>query len=212
MKIGTFALVWTLACALTSVAMAQPTEYYPDHALRACAGGRAKIHCTVTADGNLTACSVVSETPTGWGFGDATLSITRVWKVRPRADGASLAGQAFERTVAWVPPWECGVVWLNHLAQGAYYPANALRAQVEGKTNLQCDAGNDGRLRNCQILSEDPLGYGFGEATVRMFQTGLRMTVTPEIARGKTVITRTVFWKLPASPTPASPSPPPSAP
>jgi hypothetical protein len=98
------------------------------------------------------------------------------------------------------------------MTQGAYYPANALRAKVEGRTTLQCDAGNDGRLRNCQTLSEAPLGYGFGEATVRMFRTGLRIMVTPEIARGRAVITRTVFWELPPSLTPAAPNPPPSVP
>jgi len=56
-------------------------------------------------------------------------------------------------------------------------------------------------------LSETPQGYGFGEAAVRMYQTGLSLMVTPEIARGGAVITRTVGWNPPSSqtPTPANP-------
>jgi hypothetical protein len=176
------------------MAIAQPEEYYPERALRACAAGRVKVHCTAQAEGKLTACAVVSETPAGMGFGDATLSATRIWKIRSE--------QAFERTVVWLPPPDCGATWLR--AQGAYYPEAALRGYVSGRTTAQCDVGNDGRPRNCKILAEQPLGYGFGEATVRMYQTGVRMRVTPEIARGGTVITRTVVWNPPPSPTQAN--------
>ena len=204
MKIGTFAFVSALACALTLKAVAQ--EYYPEPALSACAAGIVTIHCTMAADGRLADCKILSETPLGEGFGVATLTVSRLWKIRQRA------GQAFQRRVIWLPPSDCGAVWLNHLAQGAFYPANALRANVEATTTAQCDVGADGGLRNCRILSEKPLGYGFGEATVRMYETGLRMTMTPEIARGGTVVTRTVFWKPPPNPTPAPANPPPSAP
>ena len=45
--------------------------------------GRTTIKCTVTASGSLTDCSVTAETPPDYGFGDAALKLTRLFKVRP---------------------------------------------------------------------------------------------------------------------------------
>jgi Gram-negative bacterial TonB protein C-terminal len=207
MKIGTFAFVSALACALTCEA-ADPQEYYPGPALRACLAGQATVRCTVEVDESLRDCSIVSEMPPGVGFAEGTLAVTHLWRVRPRAvDGIPAAGGIFQRTVVWLPPTDCGATWLNHMTQDAYYPANALRANVRGRTTVQCDAGVDGRLSGCKVLNETPLGYGFGEAALRMYQTGLQMTVTPEIARGGAVITRTTGWTPPPSPTPAPAAP-----
>jgi protein TonB len=80
-------------------------EYYPDRALRMNAGGKATVRCTVTKSGALTGCSILSEDPPDFGFGQATLSVTHIWKIRPKSvDGAPTEGGTFQRTVVWRPP------------------------------------------------------------------------------------------------------------
>jgi hypothetical protein len=99
---------------------------------------------------------------------------------------------------------DCGATWLSQSSQDAYYPADALRANVGGRATVRCNANGDGHLSSCRVLDETPRGYGFGDATVRMYQTGLRLTVTPEIAKGGSVVTRTVGWTPPSNPDRAS--------
>lgn len=212
MKTASLTAALAMAFALGSQAVAQSSdkeEYYPERGLKNCHSGRTVVQCVVMPDGKLSNCAILSETPLGDGFGDATLQVTHLWRIRPySADGKPTSGGVFRRTVVWMPPTDCGATWLNPSGMRAYYPEAALRADVGGRATAQCDVSSDGRPKNCKILSETPLGYGFGDATVRMYQTGLRMLVTPEIARGGAVITRMVVWTPPPSPTPAPAIPP----
>lgn len=48
-----------------------------------------------------------------------------------------------------------------------YYPERARDREVEGRTMLECLVAADGRL-SCSVISEDPPGYGFGEASIRL--------------------------------------------
>ena len=56
-------------------------EYYPPDALRNDKGGRAVMTCTVTVRGQLTGC--VTESDSGDGFGDATLKVAHLFRVKP---------------------------------------------------------------------------------------------------------------------------------
>ncbi len=47
-------------------------RFYPDKAIHDHVGGSATIYCTLAADGPLTACDILNETPAGYGFGEAT--------------------------------------------------------------------------------------------------------------------------------------------
>jgi protein TonB len=47
------------------------------------------------------------------------------------------------------------------------YPHDALRNNIEGRAILDCLVGADGRL-SCIVLSEEPVGQGFGEASLRV--------------------------------------------
>lgn len=48
-----------------------------------------------------------------------------------------------------------------------FFPDTAARQQVSGKGTALCTVGVDGKLSDCQVASESPEGFGFGEATVR---------------------------------------------
>lgn len=57
-------------------------RYYPKGAARKALAGRATIACQVTDDGRLKACTVVSESPPGEGFGEAALKASASFRMR----------------------------------------------------------------------------------------------------------------------------------
>ena len=76
--------------------------YYPALAQKLNISGRVSIQCIVDAVGTLNTCTVVSEDPPGYGFGEATLKLTRLFRVRPMTiDGIPTAGGIFKKTVVW---------------------------------------------------------------------------------------------------------------
>ena len=63
-----------------------------------------------------------------------------------------------------------GVNWVRRpTAQdfARHYPHDALRHNIEGRVMRDCIVGADGRL-SCTVISEDPPGHGFGEASLRI--------------------------------------------
>jgi protein TonB len=76
--------------------------YFPDRAQRMNVEGRATFRCTVTAGGTLTGCSITSESPADYGFGEATLKLTHLFKMRPmQKDGQPVEGGSFSKTIVW---------------------------------------------------------------------------------------------------------------
>ncbi|HWA22473.1 MAG TPA: energy transducer TonB [Caulobacterales bacterium] len=58
-------------------------RYYPPRAMEREKEGRVVLNCSVNADGTIN-CRVSSETPDGWGFGDAALQISKYFKMAPQ--------------------------------------------------------------------------------------------------------------------------------
>jgi len=56
---------------------------YPKLAVQAHVSGSTRILCVVTAEGLLEKCEVLSETPPGYGFGQAGLNMTNQMQMRP---------------------------------------------------------------------------------------------------------------------------------
>ncbi len=51
----------------------------------------------------------------------------------------------------------------------AYRPARAIQEGVGGTVAIDCLVRADGYLAECDVMQEDPQGYGFADATVAMF-------------------------------------------
>ena len=78
---------------------------YPKAAAAAHVEGRATIHCTVTASGDLADCRVAGEDPMGQGFGDAALAMASKFKMKPQTrDGVPGSGGQINIPIRFVLP------------------------------------------------------------------------------------------------------------
>jgi protein TonB len=91
----------------------------------------------------------------------------------------------------------------------AFYPKAAARAGVPGRATIRCVVRRDGRLADCAIISEDPVGMGFGDATLRV---ALKFRMGPTDGKGDPVVGRRVVlplkFRLVGDTPPAPPQPP----
>lgn len=75
---------------------------YPDLATQGNVSGRVTLDCRVVDRGRLD-CVVTNEDPPGYGFAEATLAISRQFRVAPATrDGRPTEGGRIRRTIRWV--------------------------------------------------------------------------------------------------------------
>lgn len=75
---------------------------YPHEAQRQNITGRVTLDCIVLDDGRLD-CTVLHEDPPGRGFAEATLRISRLFRIAPQTtDGTPTVGGRIRRTIRWM--------------------------------------------------------------------------------------------------------------
>lgn len=78
---------------------------YPKAARKSRIDGRVTVLCGVLASGLLARCSTVEEAPLGWGFGEAALSLTSKFRMKPvTPDGQSVAGGSITIPIVFTVP------------------------------------------------------------------------------------------------------------
>jgi TonB family protein len=91
------------------------------------------------------------------------------------------------------------------------YPKLAQILQLGGSASIRCATNTEGRLEDCTVVSEQPVGFGFGAAALRM---AAYFSVTPaqvdgQPTRGRvTIPIKFVLGQAPALPAELEPPPP----
>jgi TonB family protein len=165
-------------------------EFYPNAALHQGVTGVVQLACLAELD-NTASCSVVSESPSNWGFGDAALKISRRFRFAPatrngrpvrggrvnvpirfnfappsqRSDRySSLLARLPQDDVIRVPIWDEAP---NFDEVRRAYPrpwADGFAARV----NLSCLLKPDRRLGDCRVERAWPPDVGAGEAALAL--------------------------------------------
>jgi hypothetical protein len=126
---------------------------------------------------------VISESPSGFGFGEASLKLAILSRQDPniRYDPVKSVKVvfAFKRHPASIipkPPLMIEHVITNPAVTYMpryedmlkVFPKEALMMHIPGKALLDCIVTDRGALDPCTIVTETPRGYGFGEAALSL--------------------------------------------
>jgi TonB family protein len=86
-----------------------------------------------------------------------------------------------------------------------YYPVEAAKNRVEGRSTIRCHVNAEGRLNDCEVESEEPVGAGFGASAVKLAVDLFKMA--PKTKNGSPVaggiVRIPIRFALPPSPTAA---------
>jgi TonB family protein len=79
----------------------------------------------------------------------------------------------------------------------SFYPAHAERHHINGRANLKCLVGLDGRLADCRVLSEAPRGEGFGAAAIALSAKFRMLPPDSSVGPGLPQITVPIVFEIP---------------
>ena len=205
-RAGVLAFVLAVAC---TVAIAEPARLAPrsqwiaspsdsdfarvlsPKAAAAKSNGLVTLNCKAADDGALAGCQQVSEFPAGVGLGHAALELAPSIRIGPEPGKRSAAGPVrvpiyflINRDGAAVmqnPDWAALPTREERLKWAELSPA---QQRTRGAASVGCTVDVDGRLANCQILRETPLGKGSGEAALRV---AAHLRMFPQLRAGEPV-------------------------
>lgn len=130
--------------------------------------GFADLACTVTLTGALRDCSAIHEEPEDKGFGAAALLISPALKFRPATRGGKPVEWRYLQRIRWQPAYGSfgtsfrilnDVLWEKAPSTSdvaASYPKEALAKGQKGRVVMRCGLAEDGRLKRCEVVSDEP--------------------------------------------------------
>lgn len=163
---------------------------WPAAALRRGISGSATITCQITPQGLLEECAVVSEAPAGQGFGSSALLLAPSFVIKPgMKDGKPVSttlripinfkstGPTSVSKIPMIgePIWEKAPSFAD---MAAAWPQKA-KAEF-GHVSMRCRFTSEGLLRRCDVLTETPLGQGFGRAARDVVAPKFQLRVAPD--------------------------------
>lgn len=193
------------------------SNFWPANGLH---DGAAKLRCVVTSRGTLDKCSVLSESPEGAGFGGAAMLLTPLFVMEPKTvDGTPVGGVIiipirFTGGAAVSSP-SAHIKVANSLAWSAAptaaelagaFPKDAVGRTARAHVVLRCAVGHDGGVHDCDTMTEQPGGMGFGRAAREL---GKRFRIFDDPGYAKQV--KDFYVDIPFDfHDPAQPAPPPA--
>lgn len=186
---------------------------YPEAANPMGIAGKVKAWLEVDAKGFVTSARVVSETPEGYGFGEAALAAARRWTFQPGKAGS------FQITMNFAPSDGREALDLNALPQcptpiertQPIYPQKAENAGVTGIARIAVTIDPAGSVTDALIALEAPRAFGFGTAAQRAVRkwrfapgaAGMYLVEVRFALSGGDVVQTGVHWQdLPKLPEP----------
>jgi len=178
---------------------ADMANVFPKGAIDKRVGGKAVITCQVTVEGFLQACKAQSESPEGLGFGAAGLQLAPQFRMSPKIRGGkAVPGGEVSIPITWAAPDAGAIItstsvvmdppWSRVPTQAeidAVWPA-AAKGLSSGQAALRCRLQASGVLNQCDVISENPRGKGFGKAAMTLSKL-FQVSVDPNL--GKTLKT-----------------------
>ena len=166
---------------------------YPTEAMKRGRSGKALIGCDVTIEGALRNCEVVSESPSGAGFGAAAVALTPQLLMKPAMrDGRPVEAKIrlpinFTAFGSGVPPGSRTVLSNLSWSQAPTvtdlreaHPKEAQAKKLTGHATLACEFGVEGGLRKCTVITETPKGVGFRAAALNLSKKFVGPTRLPD--------------------------------
>jgi len=150
--------------------------------------GHAWIDCNLAREGILKDCRPSTESPPGQGFGAAAVKLSAAMQTSSRVAGPDtvrvtvpvhfgpptpdrpIRSPAFATSDGRVSITDARFRKLAPI--GPYWPDNALRMGLAGRTAIDCQVGDKGALNNCAIVGEATSHPMFGEAALAMARRG----------------------------------------
>lgn len=188
---------------------------YPQDALEKEISGRVKAVLTVDEDGKVTEVRLTSESPQGFGFGEAARDAFLQWVYPHDVPGDYPATFTFALIPLSLTAEEAALDFAGPPIDRAAirFPSKALDAGVSGNVELVAIVDASGSVESVRILKETPPAFGFGESATNALRR-YRFAAGP-----RSVWTMTVKFRmeidpsepaeiaLPAKDLPAAPEP-----
>ncbi len=152
---------------------AQVAAAWPRQAKAGAGPGHVVLFCRFSKSGDLKDCKTDLERPQWHGFADAAKGLTPLFHVNPAtAADIDLSKIRINLAIHFTPPGDSTQRLIDHPewisagdANGDLFPEKAARAGLQtGRAELNCIADTGGMMMGCQVISEDPIGMGFGAA------------------------------------------------
>jgi Gram-negative bacterial TonB protein C-terminal len=157
---------------------AELAEAFPKDAAGHAAKAHVVLRCQVDSSGGLRDCSIMTEQPSGLGFGRAARALSKRFRIFDDPDYANtVKGDYvdipfdFHDPAQQQPPLEVlDPTWLqtvDPVKASQLFPEAAAKAGLTtGRATLVCQVAHDGSLTACTVAEELPSGLGFGEAAL----------------------------------------------
>lgn len=162
---------WTSTPSTAQVRAAWPAD------AKGAVTGQVALRCNLNKTGGLTFCSVLSEIPTGKGFGKAARSLSPNFRVAFAPDQVkTLSSYTVDVPFRFRDPASpdtrkiTAPKWTRTMTpegMALAYPQAAIKAGVKtGLGVVGCVVDIRGELTDCQVRHEDPVGLDFGAAAI----------------------------------------------